>query len=131
MKDANTKIFKKIVAFDTSLGCYADDIWVIPLQRDLSIEPEIHDNGVVENHHQPYIELSHGDNALPEVPGKKNPWRVKIMRVNEDNDCEIYGSGVFTSSRAAIASPLVQNALEKARLARQQNNVPMLNYIYS
>lgn len=123
-------VVKSIVAFDTSLGCYADDIWVIPLQKDTSQLPEISENGLVNNYHQPYIELAHEDDELPKTPGKKNPWKVKIVRVNEDDECEIYASGEFTSSRAALKSPMVTHALEKAKLYQQASNISLLDYIY-
>ena len=130
MKLDNFKIHKFSVMFTTHLGCYADDVWVIPLQKDTSIEPEVSENGIVNNHNFPFIEITHSDNELPEVPGKKNPWKVKVMRINEDNDCEIYGSGAFTSSRAALNSPLVQRALEKANMHRMID-MPAYDYMYA
>ena len=75
--------------------------------------PDVYENGFVDNHGQPYIEIFHADDELPEETGKKNSWRVKIQRLNEDNEYEIYAQGTFKSAREAINSQIVMHALAK------------------
>ena len=131
MRTNDSSIIKHIIAFQTSLGCYADDVWIIPLQHDLSNAPDIYDNGVIDNHHQPYIELSHSDDELPEIPGKKNPWRVQITRLNEDDEYEIYGTGVYKTAHEALNSNIVQYAIAKSQAHRQASTSPMFACLYS
>ena len=113
MRTNNKMIIKHIVPVTTTFGCYADDLWIIPLQINRTQMPEIYENGFVDNHGQPYIEIFHADDELPEKTGKKNDWRVKIQRLNEDNEYEIYAQGTFKSAREAINSQIVMHALAK------------------
>lgn len=113
MRTNNKAIIKYIIPVTTTFGCYADDLWIIPLQNDRTQMPEIYENGFVDNHGQPYIEIFHADDELPEKEGKKNDWRVKIQRLNEDNEYEIYAQGTFKSAREAVNSQIVMHALAK------------------
>lgn len=113
MRTNNKAILKYVVPTCTLFGCYGDDLWVIPLQADGS-EPEVYENGLVDNHGQPYIEIFHADDELPENHGKKNMWRVKIQRMNEDNEFEIYAQGSFRTAHEAVNSRIVTEAMEKA-----------------
>ena len=113
MRTNNKMIIKHIVPVTTTFGCYADDLWIIPLQINRTQTPDVYENGFVDNHGQPYIEIFHADDELPEETGKKNNWRVKIQRLNEDNEYEIYAQGTFKSAREAVNSQIVMHALAK------------------
>lgn len=113
MRTDNKAILKYVVPTFTHIGCYGDDLWLIPLQTDGSV-PEVYENGLVDNHGQPYIEIFHADDELPENHGKKNMWRVKIQRMNEDNEYEIYAQDSFKTAHQAVNSRIVTGAMEKA-----------------
>lgn len=121
MRTNDKIIIKHIIPVTTALGCYADDLWIIPLQNNTSQTPDIYDNGFVDNHGQPYIEIFHADDELPEKNDEKNKWRVKIQRLNEDNEYEIYAHGAFRSAREAVNSQIVEHALAKRRAQMLMN----------
>lgn len=121
MRTDDKSIIKHEIPFSTHLGCYSDDLWIIPLQVNHTEAPEIYENGVVDNHGNPYIEIFHGDDELPEHPGKKNLWKVKVQCINADNECEIYASGEFKSAREALNNRIVLAAVEKAKLIQKRN----------
>ena len=59
MRTNNKMIIKHIVPVTTTFGCYADDLWIIPLQINRTQTPDVYENGFVDNHGQPYIEIFH------------------------------------------------------------------------
>ena len=48
MRTNNKMIIKHIVPVTTTFGCYADDLWIIPLQINRTKMPDVYENVFVD-----------------------------------------------------------------------------------